>query len=242
MTTPAPGFVPVPDLSIVDRLVKIEARQRTMQQNTAGATTAVGSSIPIVASTGAINAPYEGQLVYNSVDALLYQYLGGAWIGIVAFGPDNQTTPDPAQVHEARYRAATTTAQTLASGNNAIQFATTDYASNDVVASGTGNSVFTLQRAGLWTIDVGGRIADSTASVARLLQLTDSTFATVHKGVSMPVPSGTPTVDFTLTCKMRFAAAAALSVNAISSATGSIERASAATAARTSISLVWERP
>lgn len=241
MTTPAPGFVPVPDMSVVDRIVKIEARQRVMQQNTAGATTAIGSSIPIVASTGAINAPYEGQLVYNSVDALLYQYLGGAWIGVIAFGPDNQTTPDPAQVHEARYRAATTTAQALASGNNAVQFATTDYASTDVVASGTGNSVFTLQRAGLWTIDIGTRVADSASSVTRALQLTDSTFATIFKALTLPV-AGTPTVDLSMTCKMRFAAAATLSVNAISSATGSIERASAATAARTSISLVWERP
>lgn len=241
MTDPAPGFVPVPDLSVVDRLVKIEARQRVMQQNTAGSTTAFGSSIPVVATLTAISAPYEGQYAYNSVDALLYQYLGGAWIGVLALGPIDETTPDPAQVHEARYRAATATAQALAAGNNAVQFATVDYASNDVVASGTNNTVFTLQRAGLWTIDIGTRIADSAANVTRALQLTDSTFATVYKAQTLPV-AGTPTVDLSMSCTRRFPVAAGLSVNAISSATGSIERATAATASRTSISLVWERP
>jgi hypothetical protein len=40
----APGFVPRPDRSIVDRIGKIEARIRTMQQNTAGPTTGGGGS------------------------------------------------------------------------------------------------------------------------------------------------------------------------------------------------------
>lgn len=40
----APGFVPRPDRTIVDRLAKIEARLRSMQQNTAGATTAAGGA------------------------------------------------------------------------------------------------------------------------------------------------------------------------------------------------------
>lgn len=40
----APGFVPRPDRTIVDRIAKIEARLRSMQQNTAGATTASGGA------------------------------------------------------------------------------------------------------------------------------------------------------------------------------------------------------
>lgn len=298
----APGFVPRPDMSLVDRVAKIEARLRVMQQAAAGATTAAGgaplattppsvvgpalvtgsgtssaradhvhtsslaaqqdvtvsapaaghqlfytgtgwTNVPeVVAATSAITAPYAGQIVYNTTDGLLYKYTLGAWVAVCALGPDNQASPSATQVHEARYRAATTTSQALAAGNNAIQFASADYSSADVTVSGTGNSVFTLQRAGLWVIDVAGRIADSTAAVGRFLQLTDSTFATMYKAASMPVASGTPTVDMVLTCVMRFAASTALSVNAVSSATGSIDRATAGNAARTSISLSWLRP
>jgi hypothetical protein len=298
----APGFVPRPDVSLVDRIAKIETRLRVMQQAAAGATTAGGGAplsnlppsaigpapvtgtgtssahtdhvhtsalaaqqdvtvtapaaghqltytgtgwgnVPVaVSATSAITAPYTGQIVYNTTDGLLYRYTAGSWVAVCALGPDNQVTPSATQVHEARYRAATTANQALAAGNNAVQFASADYSSNDVSVSGTGNSVFTLQRAGLWIIDIAGRIADSTAAIGRFLQLTDSTFATIYKAASVPVASGTPTVDIVLTCVMRFAVSTALSVNAVSSATGAIDRATASNAARTSISLAWLRP
>jgi hypothetical protein len=238
----APGFVPRPDSSVIDRLVKIEARLRVMQQSTAGATTAVGGSIPMVATPSTITAPAAGSFAYCSTDHLLYQYLGGAWTAVAALGPLNQVTPDPGQVHEARYRATTNaTAQTLSAANTAVQFGTADYTTNDVVASGTGTTTFTLQRAGLWTIDIGARVADTTAAITRQLQLTDSTFATVYKAFALPVATAA-TVDLSLSCTMRFPALAVLSVNAISSATGTIDRATATNAGRTSISLAWQRP
>ncbi len=39
----APGFVPRPDKSVIDRIAKLEARIRTMQQALAGATTSSGT-------------------------------------------------------------------------------------------------------------------------------------------------------------------------------------------------------
>lgn len=71
----APGFVPRPDRTIVDRLAKIEARLRSMQQNTAGATTAGGGSplsnlpaIPVglVALAGAAPNASRGDHVHTS--------------------------------------------------------------------------------------------------------------------------------------------------------------------------------
>lgn len=196
----------------------------------------------VVSALSAITSPYVGQLAYCTTDALLYKYTAGTWVAVAALGPDSPGSPSPAQVHEARYRAVTSsTAQALSSGNTAVQFGTVDYSSSDVVASGTSNSVFTLVRGGLWTIDINVRIGDTSSGVTRFVQLTDSTFATMYQAESVPV-SGTPTVDIAIVCTMRFPVSTALSVNAVSSSTGTIDRATAGNAARTSISLAWLRP
>lgn len=197
----------------------------------------------VVTSLAAVTAPYAGELVYNATDAMLYKYTAGAWVAVAALGPDSESSPSSTQLHEARYRASTGTSQAFATGNNAVQFASADYPSADVVVSGTGNTIFTLQRAGLWHIDFGARIADSTSGVNRTAQLTDSTLTgTVYKATSVPVSSGSPTVPLSTSCTIRFQSGTALSVNAISSSTGSIDAAAATNAAQTSISLTWLRP
>ncbi|AHH98339.1 hypothetical protein [Kutzneria albida] len=68
----APGFVPKPDQSLVDRLARLEQTVRRMQQNTAGATTANGGAplatagqtpsgigSPVSAGTGTAAARYD---------------------------------------------------------------------------------------------------------------------------------------------------------------------------------------
>lgn len=305
MTIPA-GMVPRPNASVIDRLAAIEKRLRTMQQATAGATSAEGG-VPLagtypapIASSAAIGGaltcahadhvhtsalaaqtdvalsspvqgqsliytgtqwanlgvpfvvsalsqltnPYVGEFAYCTTDGLLYKYgPAGAWVAVAALGPDAPTFPSAVQVHEARYRAITSsTAQgPLSAGSTAVQFGSADYTSNDVTASGTGNSVFTLTRGGLWAITACARIADTTAGTTRYVQLTDSTFATVYQSSSQAV-ANTSTVDMGLTCTMRFPASTSLSVNAVSSSTGSIDRSLATFAGRTSISLAWLRP
>jgi hypothetical protein len=304
MTVPA-GMVPRPNATVVDRLTALERRLRTMQQATAGATSAEGgvplaSTYPapigptasagaalscahadhvhtsalavqtdvalsspvqgqslvysgtqwanlgvpfVVSALSQLTTPFVGEFAYCTTDCLYYKYGAGGWVAVAAFGPDSPSFPSSVQAHEARYRAITSsTAQgPLSAGSTAVQFGSADYTSNDVSVSGTGNTVFTLIRGGLWTITVGVRIADSTASTTRYVQLTDSTFATMYQSQSQSV-ANTSTVDMGLTCTMRFPASTSLSVNAVSSSTGSIDRSLATFAARTSISLAWLRP
>jgi hypothetical protein len=305
MTVPAAGMVPRPNATVIDRLAAIERRLRTMQQATAGATTAeggvplagtypaaigraavVGSSatsahadhvhtstlaaqidvalsspvqgqsliysgstwanlgVPFVVSAlSQLTTPFVGEFAYCTTDGLLYKYGATGWVGVAALGPDSPSFPSAVQAHEARYRAITSaTAQgPLSAGSTAVQFGSADYTSNDVSVSGTGNTVFTLVRGGLWTITACVRIADTTAGVTRYVQLTDSTFATVYQSQALPV-ANTSTVDMGLTCTMRLPASTSLSVNAVSSSTGSIDRSLATFAGRTSISLAWLRP
>lgn len=295
----APGMVPHPDRSVVDRVGRLEFRLRSMQQATAGtptatllgntvaapvaapasaggATTAARSdhvhtatlaalqdasvsapgagdrlgfsgtawaNVPtVVATLAAITAPYPGQLVYNSTDALLYKFTSGAWVAVAALGPDSPGAPAAAQLHEARYRAVTGSAQALTTGNTAIQFGVTDYTCADVTASGTGNSIFTLNRGGVWTADINARITDTTSGVTRQIQLTNSTFATIFHALTQPVVGGSGPLELAMTCTMRFAAGTALSVVGISSSTGSIDRSTATTASETSLALTWLRP
>lgn len=297
-------MVPRPDRSLVDRLVTIERRLRTMQQATAGATTANGGSplantlpaavgavpsaggavtgsrsdhvhtgtlaaladasvsapaaghelnyngtawanVPtVVSSPSAITNPYAGQLVYNTTDALLYKYSStGSWVAVAALGPDSGTLPSSTQLHEARYYAVTSaTPQSLSTGDNAIQFGVVDYASADVTASGTNNSVFTLNRGGLWSIDVNALIGETTATLlTRTLSLVSSDFSTIYKIMSIPMAT-TNTTSLSISCTMRFPSGTSLSGDAVSSATGSIVRSTASTASRTSLSLTWLRP
>ncbi|HEX5119860.1 MAG TPA: hypothetical protein VFW65_32135 [Pseudonocardiaceae bacterium] len=196
----------------------------------------------VVTSPSAVAAPYAGQLVVSTTDALLYKYTAGAWSAVTALGPDSAALPSSAQIHEARYRAVTSaTAQALATGDNAVQFGVSDYACTDVTASGTNNSIFTLNRGGLWTITVNALTAETTAGVTRTLSLTSTNFATIYQIMTMPV-AGTTTSALSITCTMRFPANTALSADAVSSATGSIARSTASLASRTSISLNWLRP
>lgn len=112
----------------------------------------IASSIPIVTATSAIVNPYEGLLIYNTTDDLIYKYRGSAWIACIATGSTN---------HEARYYQST--GQSIANTTDTyLAFDATAYSTADVTRDGT-NTSFTLNRAGLWEISAGARLVAATS-------------------------------------------------------------------------------
>jgi hypothetical protein len=111
-------------------------------------------SAPIVNSTAdlaSITNPHLGQLVVNTEDALVYRWDGAAWVGAVPTGTVR---------HEARYEIRFRQGQSMPAADTNVRFPTAVYTSPDVSVSAN-SAVFTLNRAGLWSITVGQRIAGS---------------------------------------------------------------------------------
>jgi hypothetical protein len=129
----------------------------------------------------------------------------------------------------------------LAAGSNLVQFPVADYTCPDVVASGTNNTTFTFQRGGLWRITADTRIGDTTASITRFLQISDAALTQVYGTDDIPSPAAGAIVDMNCSAEQRFAAGASVVINAISSATGSIDHPNAALAGRTAVSFTWVR-
>jgi hypothetical protein len=142
---------------------------------------------------------------------------------------------------QARYRATNPGSQPLSGGNTLVQFPVADYTCPDVVPSGTGNTTFTFQRGGLWRITVGARVNDSAASISRFVQIWDSALTQTYATMDVPSPPAGAIVDVSFSVEQRFAAGASVVINAISSATGSIDHSTAALAARTAVSFTWVR-
>ncbi|AHH94227.1 hypothetical protein [Kutzneria albida] len=109
--------------------------------------------VPVCASPNelsTISSPYQGQLVASIQDGLLYQWDGAKWVG-VAGGVGGMR-------HEARYEVRAGQEQNFPQNlDTRIKFPTATYTSPDVSPS-SDNSVFTLNRAGLWSISVSLRI------------------------------------------------------------------------------------
>jgi len=117
----------------------------------------IASSIPIVSSTASILNPYEGLLIYNTTDDLIYKYRSSTWIACLATGSTN---------HESRYYQSV--AQSIAnSADTYLTFDATAYSSADVTRDGT-NTTFTLNRGGLWEISAGGRLIAATSGQRHL--------------------------------------------------------------------------
>lgn len=147
-------------------------------------------TIPIVSATGDITAPYTGQLIYNTTDAFIYRYTGSAWVAFASGG-------DTSKLHEARYY--NDAAQSLADATVVtLQFPDIQYSSADVTASGTGNSVFTLNRAGVWRISANVRIVSATGTNGeRLISIRELTNASATLASSRDTSQ---TIPVTLNC------------------------------------------
>jgi hypothetical protein len=103
-------------------------------------TTALGGIIPCPSSNRPTN-PYEGMVTWSTDSNVLAAYSAGAW-GFVAYGRINGGN--------VRYHR-TTTLNLLSLDMTTVPFngASPD-TDVDVTASGTGNQIFTMQRAGKW--------------------------------------------------------------------------------------------
>jgi hypothetical protein len=112
------------------------------------------SSVPVCTALTDITNPYQGQLVVSLADGLLYTYNGTAWVGAVATG---------GTLHEARYESRVS--QTFPQGKDTrIVFPTVAYSTPDVTT--TDNSVFTINRGGLWSISLNIRLAPDGGSAS----------------------------------------------------------------------------
>lgn len=130
------------------------------------------ASIPVVSSTADITGgigPFTGQIIFNTTDNMLYRYDGAAWVAFAATGGNTVATQ-----HEARYQQ--TVAQSCATGaDTKLSFNSATYTSNDVTASGTGNTDFLLNRGGVWLVTASMRWVSNAGGGERHLFLSTGT-------------------------------------------------------------------
>lgn len=130
----------------------------------------------VVLATSEVTAPYAGQLIVNATDNMLYEYNGSAWVGVLAMGGSSAT-----QRHEARYEH-TTTMNLTTSTDTKIKFNSAVTTCDDVTPSGTGNTDFALNRAGLWRVSAALRYNGNAGSGERhLFGQTGTTFNTANR-------------------------------------------------------------
>jgi hypothetical protein len=147
----------------------------------AGALTSYGGLIPLIEpATAPVTAPVTNQLVLVTTNNIWYRWDGAAW---VESAPQRGGTT-AATRHEAHYTKSTPQNITSGSGiTTDIKFETSDYASDDVTASGTGNVAFTLNRAGLWTVAVSTTWSGASAG-RRAVYISNDNFTQVFKANS----------------------------------------------------------
>ena len=116
------------------------------------------TSIPVVTSTAQILAPYEGLVVLNTTDSMLYRRTGTTWTAFAALGGNTAPTS-----HEAYYYNGT--AQSIPNVTDTqLAFPTNAYASaSDDVTPNASFNAFTINRTGLWVISAGVRFVTGTA-------------------------------------------------------------------------------
>jgi len=200
-----------------DQLPKVVADQRRQAADTQAVVlsriashTHFGASIPVVASTATITAPFTGQVIFDTTDNMLYRYTGSVWVAFEASGGGTAAT-----MHEARYQL--TAAQSfVTSTDTKVQFNSTaapGYTCNDVVASGTGNTDFTVQRDGLWQISAA--LAFVAATGTRYLSLQTGSTIDVTKRFTQCSIYSTGTRAITCACSTTIRLTAGTTVCAI---------------------------
>jgi hypothetical protein len=123
-------------------------------------------SVPVVSATTDIPTseglgPFNGQVVFNTADNMLYRYDAAAlaWVAVGATGGGFLSigSDAPTRSHEARYFA--TVAQSIPNiTDTKIQFPSVfANAAADITPSGVGNTDFLLNRGGVWAISASLR-------------------------------------------------------------------------------------
>jgi hypothetical protein len=184
-------------------------------------------SIPVVSATSQILNPFDGQIIFNTTDNMLYRYASSAWNAFAATGTTN---------HESRYYQ--NTAQSVPNTTDTtITFETSVYTSADVTKS-AGHDTFTLNRFGLWQISAGVRFTPGTSGERHI-------FLSVN-GIGSTNRLAGATAETGLTCSLdlssdgRFAVNDVIRVSAFQSSGGA--RLTSISGQSTFISLTWIRP
>lgn len=214
-------------------------------------------SLPVVTATSDIPTsegigPFAGQVVFNLTDGLLYRYDGSAWVGFDAAGGGffSIGSDAPAKSHEARYYA--TVAQSIPSATDTkVQFPSVfANSSNDVTPSGTGNTDFLLNRAGVWHISASIRyvVVATVGTFERHLFLqTGSAFNTANRFafVTEGNPGTASAISLDVAATIRVAAGTNIFAAAFQN-TGGAVNTDPITAATVhgfiNIGMVWLRP
>jgi hypothetical protein len=166
-------------------------------------------SIPIVTSLpGDITINFTGKHVFNSTDNMLYRWDGSAWLAVAATGGSSAAT-----MHECRYNQ--TTLQPIANATDTkLQFNTAETASNDVTASGVGNTDFLINRSGVWLFAAGTKYVAATANERHLWIMTGTVIGTTANRIAQQTMANVGTAPATLNCAtvQRIAAATSICV------------------------------
>jgi hypothetical protein len=199
------------------------------------------AKVATVAALADITHPETNQCAVVAETSMIYRYNGAAWVGFCPLGGTTAATR-----HEARYSQVgnVQTINNTASPPQRVLFNTTLYDTTDVsIATVVGGSEFTLNRAGLWAISFGVRLAAGAAATERYLGLVDSADFTKRWAGQVEVPGGVvPTIISTAT-QTRFAAAQKLAVICFqSSGAGLLIDNNAALGENTFFSATWLRP
>lgn len=184
-------------------------------------------SIPVITATSQILAPYEGQIVFNNTDDMLYRRTSGVWVAFAACGDT---------LHEGRYYQ--NTGQSIPNTTDTVlTFETTAYTTADVTR-GAGFDTFTVNRAGLWAINAGYRIGSGTAGERHL-------FIALN-GTAVGNRLAGDTAETGLTCSLACSVDARLSVNDVIRAgyfqSSGASRTGAVSGQSSFIALTWLRP
>lgn len=186
-----------------------------------------------VSSTGSVTNPYAGQIIYDTTDDLLYKYVGGVWVAFAATG----TT-----LHETRYEQ--TTLQTVANATDTkLQFNTSVTTSSDVTVSGTGNTDYLLNRAGLWSITASTRYVAGTTGERHIFLSTGTVIGTLGNriaGMSSGSP-GTVAISLAVSTNIRVAASTSIFAGTFQSNGGNLNT-DVAFGHSSHIALAWLRP
>jgi hypothetical protein len=214
-------------------------------------------SLPVVTATTDIPetdgiGPFTGQVICNLTDGLLYRYDGSTWAAFDAIGGGFLSigADAPAKSHEARYYA--TAAQSIPNVTDTkIQFPSVfANTSSDVTPSGTGNTDFLLNRAGVWHVSACVRyLAVATAGTFErhlFLQTGTSFDATKRFGFATDGNVGTTAaIPLSASSTIRVAAGTSVFAAAFQNTGGAVNTdplTSSTVHGAINICLVWLRP
>jgi hypothetical protein len=192
-----------------------------------------GEPIVVVDALADIVSPVMGMWALLKSDYVIYRY-NGSWTA--GFNAGSGTTN--ATRHQARYvKTAPQGVPSTASTWTPVQFQTTDLACNDVTASGTGNSIFTLNRAGTWDVGVQGGWFGNPGGGRRGLYVLDAIPHTkIHAGqVTFPDPDAG--VQLSASVEKHFAAASVIRIGALQDSGNSVSLTSSDES--TSVTFTW---